>query len=182
MVRRRLTTFACAIFLMVAGALSVPAADSAQAAPPNKRTDCGGERPAKPEGGRYVCSFEDDFSGGRLDSSKWVVQQTALTGMTTGGRDCYVADADNVWVAGDTLYMGAYSGGFRAFDISGELRGDLRAQKREIAHLPTADLDGVVRNSVMTGGVVVKDGLAYVNDMHNGLWIVRIDPKSELVP
>ena len=88
----------------------------------------------------------------------------------------------NVWVAGDTLYMGAYSGGFRAFDISGELRGDLRAQKREIAHLPTADLDGVVRNSVMTWGVVVKDGLAYVNDMHNGLWIVRIDPKSELVP
>ena len=88
----------------------------------------------------------------------------------------------NVWVAGDTLYMGAYSGGFRAFDISGELLGDLRAQKREIAHLPTADLDGVVRNSVMTWGVVVKDGLAYVNDMHNGLWIVRIEPKSELVP
>ena len=88
----------------------------------------------------------------------------------------------NIWVAGDTLYMGAYSGGFRAFDISGELLGDLGAQKREIAHLPTADLDGVVRNSVMTWGVVVKDGLAYVNDMHNGLWIVRIDPKSELVP
>ena len=33
----------------------------------------------------------------------------------------------NVWVAGDTLYMGAYNAGFRAFDISGELRGDLRA-------------------------------------------------------
>ena len=38
----------------------------------------------------------------------------------------------NVWVAGDTLYMGAYNAGFRAFDISGELRGDLRAQGREI--------------------------------------------------
>ena len=46
----------------------------------------------------------------------------------------------NVWVAGDTLYMGAYNAGFRAFDISGELRGDLRAQEREIAqreHRPT---------------------------------------------
>ena len=38
----------------------------------------------------------------------------------------------NVWVAGDTLYMGAYNAGFRAFDISGELRGDLRAQGREM--------------------------------------------------
>ena len=31
----------------------------------------------------------------------------------------------NVWVAGDTLYMGAYNAGFHAFDLSGELRGDL---------------------------------------------------------
>ena len=47
----------------------------------------------------------------------------------------------NVWVAGDTLYMGAYNAGFRAFDISGELRGDLRAQGREIVHVNTADMD-----------------------------------------
>lgn len=83
----------------------------------------------------------------------------------------------NIWVAGDTLYMGAYNGGFRAFDVSGELRGDLRAQGREIAHLNTADMDGIGKNTAMTWGVVVKDGLAYVNDMNNGLWIVRIEPK-----
>ncbi len=83
----------------------------------------------------------------------------------------------NIWVAGDTLYMGAYNGGFRAFDVSGELRGDLRAQGREIAHLNTADMDGASKNNAMTWGVVVKDGLAYVNDMNNGLWIVRIEPK-----
>ena len=29
-----------------------------------------------------------------------------------------------------------------------------------------------------TWGVVVKDGLAYVNDNNNGLWIVRIEPKK----
>jgi hypothetical protein len=85
----------------------------------------------------------------------------------------------NVWVAGDTLYMGAYNAGFRAFDVSGELRGDLRAQHREIAHLHTADMDGNAKNTPMTWGVVVKDGLAYVNDMLNGLWIVRIEPKKE---
>jgi hypothetical protein len=90
----------------------------------------------------------------------------------------------NVWVAGDTLYMGAYNGGFRAFDVSGELRGDLRAQGREIAHLHTADLQGFVKNAAMTWGVVVnpKDGLAYVNDMYNGLWIVKIEPKQPLTP
>jgi hypothetical protein len=89
----------------------------------------------------------------------------------------------NVWVAGDTLYMGAYNGGFRAVDVAGELRGDLRAQGREIAHLNTADMQGRVQNTAMTWGVVVRDGLAYVNDMYNGLWVVRIDPKEEeLVP
>ncbi|MEP6494616.1 MAG: Ig-like domain-containing protein [bacterium] len=90
----------------------------------------------------------------------------------------------NVWVLGDTLYMGAYNAGFRVFDISGELRGDLRAQGREIGHINTADLDGHVKNSAMTWGVVVnpKDGLAYVNDDNNGLWVIKIEPKPKVVP
>jgi len=83
----------------------------------------------------------------------------------------------NIWVAGDTLYMGAYNAGFRAFDISGELLGDLRAQGREIVHVNTADMEGSTKNTAMTWGVVVKNDLAYVNDMLNGLWIIRIEPK-----
>jgi hypothetical protein len=89
----------------------------------------------------------------------------------------------NVWVAGDTLYMGAYNAGFRTFDISGELRGDLRAQQREMVHVNTADMDahpsGI--NTAMTWGVVVKDGLAYVNDNNNGLWIIRMLPRPQPV-
>ena len=89
----------------------------------------------------------------------------------------------NVWVAGDTLYMGAYNAGFRAFDIAGELRGDLRAQEREMVHVHTGDMDGRTQNAPNTWGVVVKDGLAYVNDNNNGLWIVRIEPKKpDVVP
>jgi hypothetical protein len=89
----------------------------------------------------------------------------------------------NVWVVGDTLYMGAYNGGFRVFDIAGDLQGDLRAQGREIASFSTSDLDGYVPNAAFTWGVVVnpKDGLAYVNDFNNGLWIVRINPKPRRV-
>ncbi|HXY32535.1 MAG TPA: Ig-like domain-containing protein [Gemmatimonadaceae bacterium] len=90
----------------------------------------------------------------------------------------------NVWVVGDTLYLGAYDAGFHVFDISGELRGDLREQGREIASLNTADMQGFVKNAAFTWGVVVnpKDGLAYVNDYNNGLWVVRVDPRPPLVP
>ena len=88
----------------------------------------------------------------------------------------------NVWIAGDTLYMGAYEAGFRAFDISGELRGDLRAQDREIAHLHTASDVGHVMNAPRVWGVIYRDGLAYINDNHNGLWVVRIEPRSEVLP
>jgi len=89
----------------------------------------------------------------------------------------------NVWVAGDTLYMGAYNAGFRAFDIAGELKGDLRAQEREMVHVHTGDMDGKVQNAPDTWGVVVKNGLAYINDNNNGLWIVRMEPKKpDVVP
>jgi hypothetical protein len=88
----------------------------------------------------------------------------------------------NVWVAGDTLYMGAYNAGFHAFDISGELRGDLRAQGREIANLYTGSPDGKLPNAAMAWGTVVKDNLAYVNDLNSGLWIVRLEPKNKVVP
>jgi hypothetical protein len=89
----------------------------------------------------------------------------------------------NVWIAGDTLYMGAYNAGFRTFDISGELRGDLRAQQREMVHVNTADMQAHESgmNSAMTWGVVVKDGLAYVNDIHSGLWIIRMLPRPQPV-
>ncbi len=83
----------------------------------------------------------------------------------------------NVWAAGDTLYIGAYNGGFHAFDISGELRGDLKAQGRTIAEVMPSDPNGVVPNKVMTWGAIAKNGLVFVNDMISGLWIVRIEPR-----
>jgi hypothetical protein len=90
----------------------------------------------------------------------------------------------NVWQVGDTLYLGAYDAGFHVFDISGELKGDLKAQHREIASLNTADMGGVVKNAAFDWGVVVnpKDGLAYVNDFNNGLWIIRVNPKKPTTP
>jgi uncharacterized protein YjdB len=88
----------------------------------------------------------------------------------------------NVWVAGDTLYMGDYQGGLRVLDISGELRGDLLRQGREIAHVVTGDSSGVVPNAPNAWGAVYRNGLVYVPDINSGLWIVKVEPKSELVP
>jgi hypothetical protein len=90
----------------------------------------------------------------------------------------------NVWVAGDTLYLGAYNAGFKAFDISGELRGDLFAQGRQLGEFMPMDPAAKVPNAPMTWGVVVnpKDGFAYVNDLNSGLWILRLEPKPKVVP
>jgi hypothetical protein len=88
----------------------------------------------------------------------------------------------NVWVAGDTLYLGDYQGGLRVIDISGELKGDMLRQGREIAHVVTGDGQGQVPNAPNAWGALYRNGLIYVNDINSGLWIVRVEGKSELVP
>ncbi len=88
----------------------------------------------------------------------------------------------NVWVAGDTLYLGDYQGGLRVLDISGELSGDLLRQGREIAHVVTGDKQGMVPNAPNTWGAIYRDGYIYVPDMNSGLWIVKVDARSELTP
>jgi hypothetical protein len=88
----------------------------------------------------------------------------------------------NVWVAGDTLYMGDYQGGLRVLDVSGDLRGDLLRQGREMTHVVTGDGSGVVPNAPNAWGAIYRNGLIYVPDINSGLWIVRVESKSELVP
>ncbi len=85
----------------------------------------------------------------------------------------------NVWVAGDTLYLGNYQGGARALDISGELKGDLLRQGREISWILTADSLGVRPRSTFAWGAVVKDGNIFVPDINSGLWILKLEPKKE---
>jgi plastocyanin len=89
----------------------------------------------------------------------------------------------NVWVVGDTLYLGNYQGGARALDISGELKGDLLRQGREISWLLTADSAGMKPHTPFAWGAVVKDGNIYVPDINSGLWVLRLEPKKqELMP
>jgi len=85
----------------------------------------------------------------------------------------------NVWVVGDTLYLGNYQGGARVLDISGELKGDLLRQGREISWIYTADSMGAQPHVPFAWGVVVKDGMMYVPDINSGLWVLRVEPKQE---
>ena len=42
--------------------------------------------------------------------------------------------------------------------------------------------DGKLPNMAMAWGTVVKNDLAFVNDLNSGLWIVRLEPKTKIVP
>ncbi len=88
----------------------------------------------------------------------------------------------NVWIAGDTLYLGDYQGGLRVLDISGELKGDLLAQGREYAHVHTGDAAGFVPNGANAWGAIYSRGLVYVPDINSGLWVVKIEPPQPVIP
>ncbi|OLD86551.1 MAG: hypothetical protein AUG85_09805 [Gemmatimonadetes bacterium 13_1_20CM_4_66_11] len=87
----------------------------------------------------------------------------------------------NVWVVGDTLYLGNYQGGARAVDISGDLKGDLLREGREMSWILTVDSLGH-RRAPFAWGAVVRDGNIFVPDINTGLWILRLEAKQPPVP
>ena len=89
------------------------------------------------------------------------------------------AGTHNLWVDGDTLYIGYYNGGLRVVDISGDLVGDLYRQDREIAWFTPYDKDGFVRNAPMVWGAQPYKGMIYLADFNSGLWAVRLKSDEE---
>jgi plastocyanin len=82
----------------------------------------------------------------------------------------------NMWVDNDVMYMGYYSAGARVVDVSGELRGDLYRQGREIARLWTGDPKAYRANAPFCWGAQPHDGLVFFNDLNSGIWITRLGP------
>ncbi len=87
--------------------------------------------------------------------------------------------AHNIWVEDGIMYMGYYSGGGRVVDVSGELRGDLYRQGREIGRLWTGDPESYRPNLAFTWGAQPHKGLIYFNDINSGLWVVKLGRKVE---
>jgi hypothetical protein len=93
------------------------------------------------------------------------------------------AGTHNLWAEDDRLYVAYYNGGLRVVDISGELRGDLYRQGREIGWYMTEDDEGITPRNTMTWGPQPYKGLVYATDMNSGLWIVEVEEEEQqLVP
>jgi hypothetical protein len=80
----------------------------------------------------------------------------------------------NMWVEDDVMYIGYYEGGLRALDVSGELRGDLMAQGREIGVVWTGSPDGYRPNLPFAWGAQPHKGMIYVSDINSGLWVAKL--------
>ncbi len=91
------------------------------------------------------------------------------------------AGAHNIWAEDDKLFIGYYQAGLRVLDVSGELRGDLYRQGRELAVFMTEDSSGTNPNTTDTWGAQPYKGLIYSSDPNSGLWITRMDGPA-LVP
>ncbi len=82
--------------------------------------------------------------------------------------------AYNAWADGDVLAMGFYGGGGRVLDISGELRGNLAEQDREIARLKTGVQEGEREQAPFTFSARIFGNYFIFNDMQTGIWITQL--------
>ena len=93
------------------------------------------------------------------------------------------AGSHNLWAEDDKLYVAYYQGGLRVVDISGELRGDLYRQGREIGWFMTEEAEGHNSNKTDSWGPQPYKGNIFVSDFSSGLWVVELEePRQDLVP
>jgi len=129
------------------------------AAGPDPSTECSGTTPptAAPSGG-WQCTFDDEFNGTSLDTSKWQPQLTSASGYTTGAPPdlvCYVDNPETISESGGTLNLSVvqtptaqacgqtqtqYEGGMvSSYQIFDQRYGFFEAR----AKLPASTLDGL---------------------------------------
>ncbi len=89
------------------------------------------------------------------------------------------AGTHNLWIEDDIMYVAYYNGGLRVVDVSGELRGDLYRQGREIGMFLPYDSEAIVPNSPFVWGPQPYKGHIFFSDWHSGLWAVELkDPED----
>ena len=92
------------------------------------------------------------------------------------------AGSHNMWIEDDKLYVAFYNGGLRVVDISGEMKGNLFEQGREIARYMAYDPDGYVANAPFTWGPQPHKGNLFFAEHFSGLWSVQLQPRQPLIP
>ncbi len=91
------------------------------------------------------------------------------------------AGSHNLWIEDDVLYAAYYNGGMRAVDISGELKGNLYRQGREMAHYMAFDPEGFRANAPFTWGGQPYKGNLFFAEHNSGLWAVKIHPRTQVL-
>jgi hypothetical protein len=93
------------------------------------------------------------------------------------------AGTHNIWVENGILYIAYYQGGLRIVDVSGELRGDLYRQGRQIGWYHTAaSEDALTPNAALAWGPHPFKGNIFVSDMNSGLWALHHERPGDLSP
>ena len=94
------------------------------------------------------------------------------------------AGAHNIWMdeENEILYVSYYNAGVRALDVSGNLRGNLREQGRELAYFLTEEPDltkAAIPNATLNWGPQLYKGNVFSSDMNSGLWVLRYEQEVE---
>jgi beta-glucanase (GH16 family) len=85
---------------------SGPASASASPGPTTPpAAPCAGQHPPKAGGGTYTCTFDDEFTGTVVDTTKWQAGTTARSGLSSANHDCYVALPGNISVSFGALHL-----------------------------------------------------------------------------
>jgi hypothetical protein len=79
----------------------------------------------------------------------------------------------------ETLIAAFGTGGLRLADLSGELRGELYAQGREISVAPTSAWQGGIPSRSLARGARLLKRTVYVADMYAGLRVFRVEAQEE---
>jgi len=119
-------------------------------------------RMSEPGGYIHIIDFTDPANPEEV--ARYEVPET--------GPHNFMVDEDEV------LWIAHYTGGFRAVDISGDLRGNLYTQGREVARFLPYDPNGVIPNAPFSWGVHPHPSqkLMLFSDMHSGLWAIELEP------
>ena len=136
-----------------------PGTTTSTAAGANPASECSGTTPpvAAPAGG-WQCTFDDEFNGTSLDTSKWQPQLSSTSGYSTGAAPdlvCYVDNPQTISESGGTLNLSVvqtptpqpcgqtqtqYEGGMvSSYEIFSQRYGFFEAR----AKLPASTLDGL---------------------------------------
>jgi len=87
----------------------------------------------------------------------------------------------NMWVEDDMLYVAYYEGGLRMVDVSGELKGNLATQGREVAVFKPFDPQGFMANQPNAWGPQPHKGYIFLADFNSGLWSIKLSPVTRTV-